>query len=150
MSRSTRGPTASLGPPPTLFCSFDSRGGLVVDYPHSTRAKKYYLVLMVGNAGAMPQAKGLDGEEGSDEEAEVQVRGGPAWGRVAAKPSRPALSSGGGPEEGQAEAGRQGVAQGMGGAQEGPDAAEGLREHPHRFEVHGPQALGDQVLAAAL
>jgi 18S rRNA (guanine1575-N7)-methyltransferase len=23
-------------------------GGLVVDYPHSTRARKYFLVLMVG------------------------------------------------------------------------------------------------------
>lgn len=29
-------------------------GGLVVDYPHSTRAKKYYLCLMVGAAQAPP------------------------------------------------------------------------------------------------
>jgi len=36
-------------------------GGLVVDYPHSTRAKKYYLCLMVGApiGGALPRA--LDG-----------------------------------------------------------------------------------------
>lgn len=31
-------------------------GGLVVDYPHSTRAKKYYLCLMVGAAAALPAA----------------------------------------------------------------------------------------------
>jgi hypothetical protein len=36
-------------------------GGLVVDYPHSTRAKKFFLVLMVGPSSYMPQAKGLDG-----------------------------------------------------------------------------------------
>lgn len=36
-------------------------GGLVVDYPHSTRAKKYYLCLMVGApiGGGLPRA--LDG-----------------------------------------------------------------------------------------
>jgi 18S rRNA (guanine1575-N7)-methyltransferase len=40
-------------------------GGLVVDFPHSTRAKKYFLVLMVGgSAGALPAARGLEGEEG--------------------------------------------------------------------------------------
>lgn len=51
-------------------------GGLVVDYPHSTRAKKYFLVLMVGPSTHVPQAKGLDGAEGSDgEAAEVQVAG---------------------------------------------------------------------------
>jgi len=31
-------------------------GGLVVDYPHSTRAKKYYLCLMVGSAQGPPPA----------------------------------------------------------------------------------------------
>ena len=51
-------------------------GGLVVDYPHSTRAKKYFLVLMVGPSTHVPQAKGLDGAESSDgEAAEVQVAG---------------------------------------------------------------------------
>ena len=39
-------------------------GGLVVDYPHSTRAKKYFLVLMVGPSTQVPQAKGLDGAAG--------------------------------------------------------------------------------------
>ena len=33
-------------------------GGLVVDYPNSTRAKKYFLVLAAGPPEALPQAKG--------------------------------------------------------------------------------------------
>jgi 18S rRNA (guanine1575-N7)-methyltransferase len=38
-------------------------GGIVVDYPNSTKAKKMFLVLMCGQANvALPQ--GLDGEEG--------------------------------------------------------------------------------------
>ncbi|KAG2482780.1 hypothetical protein HYH03_018318 [Edaphochlamys debaryana] len=49
-------------------------GGLVVDFPHSTRAKKYFLVLMVGTGGAVPAAKGLDGEEPEDEEEAMQVK----------------------------------------------------------------------------
>jgi 18S rRNA (guanine1575-N7)-methyltransferase len=44
-------------------------GGLVVDYPHSTRAKKYFLVLMVGSSTYVPQAKGLNGETEEEEEA---------------------------------------------------------------------------------
>ncbi|GIL42472.1 hypothetical protein Vafri_433 [Volvox africanus] len=48
-------------------------GGLVVDYPHSTRAKKYFLVLMVGTSTAVPQAKGLDGSE-PEEEEEAQIK----------------------------------------------------------------------------
>lgn len=44
-------------------------GGLVVDFPHSTRAKKYFLVLMVGSTGALPAAKGVSGEASSDDEA---------------------------------------------------------------------------------
>jgi len=47
-------------------------GGLVVDFPHSTRAKKYFLVLMVGSSSYQPQAKGVNGED-SDEDQEVQV-----------------------------------------------------------------------------
>lgn len=46
-------------------------GGLVVDFPHSTRAKKYFLVLMVGPSAAVPQAKGLDGEDSAEEDAVV-------------------------------------------------------------------------------
>jgi 18S rRNA (guanine1575-N7)-methyltransferase len=46
-------------------------GGLVVDFPHSTRAKKYFLVLMVGGAAGLPQARGQDGGE-SDEEGGVR------------------------------------------------------------------------------
>jgi len=48
-------------------------GGLVVDFPHSTRAKKHFLVLMVGSNMAIPQAKGLNGEDeemAEDEESE--------------------------------------------------------------------------------
>lgn len=47
-------------------------GGLVVDFPHSTRAKKYFLVLMVGGSSSLPHAKGMEGEE-SEEEYEVRV-----------------------------------------------------------------------------
>ncbi|KAJ7519041.1 hypothetical protein O6H91_20G020500 [Diphasiastrum complanatum] len=45
-------------------------GGLVVDYPHSTRAKKYFLCLLCGPPSAntpLPKAKGEDGGSGSDE-----------------------------------------------------------------------------------
>lgn len=48
-------------------------GGLVVDFPHSTRAKKYFLVLMVGSSSYQPQAKGIDGEDSDDADQEVQV-----------------------------------------------------------------------------
>jgi 18S rRNA (guanine1575-N7)-methyltransferase len=36
-------------------------GGLVVDYPNSTRAKKYFLCLFAGASAQLPQ--GLDGTE---------------------------------------------------------------------------------------
>jgi len=42
-------------------------GGLVVDYPHSTRAKKYFLVLMVGT-GYVPQGKDGNPDDSGDEE----------------------------------------------------------------------------------
>jgi hypothetical protein len=45
-------------------------GGLVVDYPHSTRAKKYFLCLMCGppsTSTSLPKAKGLD--RGSESES---------------------------------------------------------------------------------
>ncbi|MEW5304227.1 MAG: hypothetical protein WDW38_003596 [Sanguina aurantia] len=42
-------------------------GGLVVDFPHSTRAKKYYLVLMCGSGGSVPSAK--TGEDPEDDES---------------------------------------------------------------------------------
>lgn len=38
-------------------------GGVVVDYPNSTKAKKFFLVLMTG--GNLPLPKGLGTEEGS-------------------------------------------------------------------------------------
>ena len=48
-------------------------GGLVVDFPHSTRAKKYFLVLMVGSSTYQPQARGIDGENSDEDGQEVQV-----------------------------------------------------------------------------
>nr|QES71278.1 18S rRNA (guanine-N(7))-methyltransferase [Helopeltis theivora] len=40
-------------------------GGLVVDYPNSTKAKKYFLVLMTGQSVALPKALGAENEEES-------------------------------------------------------------------------------------
>eukprot|EP00271_Cylindrocystis_brebissonii_P013768 TRINITY_DN34002_c0_g1_i1.p1 TRINITY_DN34002_c0_g1~~TRINITY_DN34002_c0_g1_i1.p1 ORF type:complete len:312 (-),score=64.74 TRINITY_DN34002_c0_g1_i1:1061-1957(-) len=45
-------------------------GGVVVDYPHSTRAKKYFLCLMAGppsTAAALPRGKGEAGGSESEE-----------------------------------------------------------------------------------
>uniref|UniRef100_A0A1B6LPZ3 18S rRNA (guanine-N(7))-methyltransferase n=1 Tax=Graphocephala atropunctata TaxID=36148 RepID=A0A1B6LPZ3_9HEMI len=36
-------------------------GGLVVDFPNSTKAKKFFLVLMTGGAAPLPKALGADG-----------------------------------------------------------------------------------------
>lgn len=33
-------------------------GGVVVDYPNSAKAKKFFLVLMTGGAAPLPQALG--------------------------------------------------------------------------------------------
>lgn len=38
-------------------------GGLVVDYPNSTKAKKFFLVLMTGGSQPLPQALGTGEEE---------------------------------------------------------------------------------------
>lgn len=46
-------------------------GGLVIDFPHSTRAKKYYLVLMVGTSMAVPA--GLDGDPDDEGAGQVKV-----------------------------------------------------------------------------
>ena len=48
-------------------------GGLVVDFPNSTRAKKYFLVLMAGPGAAPP--RGRDGEEGAEEQERVAMAG---------------------------------------------------------------------------
>lgn len=42
-------------------------GGLVVDFPHSTKAKKYFLVLMVGGTAAVPMGK-TDGDDLMDDD----------------------------------------------------------------------------------
>lgn len=50
-------------------------GGLVVDFPHSTRAKKYFLVLMVGHTSVVPTGKGLNGKDDVDaDEVSVAAR----------------------------------------------------------------------------
>jgi len=49
-----------------MRCGF--QGGLVVDYPNSTKAKKYYLVLFAGGSGDLPAAK--DGPSDNEEEEE--------------------------------------------------------------------------------
>lgn len=35
-------------------------GGVVIDYPHSTKAKKYFLVLMTGENMPLPKALGTE------------------------------------------------------------------------------------------
>lgn len=47
-------------------------GGVVVDFPNSTKAKKYFLVLMTGTAVAMP--KGLGDEDESNHVKYVNKR----------------------------------------------------------------------------
>ena len=42
-------------------------GGLVIDYPNSTKAKKFFLVLMTGGAQPMPTALGTVGQEGRNQ-----------------------------------------------------------------------------------
>ncbi|GAM17000.1 hypothetical protein SAMD00019534_001750 [Acytostelium subglobosum LB1] len=43
-----------------MRCGFT--GGLLIDFPNSTKAKKYFLVLFTGANASMPQAKGVGGE----------------------------------------------------------------------------------------
>ena len=50
-------------------CGFT--GGVVVDFPHSAKAKKFYLVLMCGQSPNMQLPKGL----GEDRREGVQVAG---------------------------------------------------------------------------
>jgi 18S rRNA (guanine1575-N7)-methyltransferase len=56
-------------------------GGIVVDFPNSTRAKKHFLVLMVGGGGALPAAKdGMGSDDDDDDEGDgngdgVRVQG---------------------------------------------------------------------------
>lgn len=40
-------------------------GGIVVDYPNSTKAKKYFLVLMTSGKSALPPALGVGAEQGT-------------------------------------------------------------------------------------
>lgn len=37
-------------------------GGLVVDYPNSTKAKKFFLVLLTGGQQTLPPALGVDAQ----------------------------------------------------------------------------------------
>lgn len=50
-------------------------GGLVVDYPNSTKAKKFFLCLMTGGNQTLPAALGVDSnEEASNHVAFSQKR----------------------------------------------------------------------------
>ncbi|THH13939.1 hypothetical protein EW146_g6339 [Bondarzewia mesenterica] len=49
-------------------------GGLVVDYPNSKKARKVYLCLFVGGGGGAQVPKGLEGEEGMDEDEDEKVK----------------------------------------------------------------------------
>lgn len=57
-----------------LRCGFG--GGLVIDYPHSTKAKKHFLVIYAGYSGDMPQAipQGLQ-EEVDEHQQQMRVEG---------------------------------------------------------------------------
>lgn len=51
-------------------------GGVVVDYPNSTKAKKYYLCLMTGGTGiAMPVPKGLTESSAHDMDDDEEEQG---------------------------------------------------------------------------
>jgi len=57
-----------------MKCGFD--GGLVVDYPNSTRAKKYFLCLFAGVPSGgyqLPKAKGEEGEEPVEDDEEEHI-----------------------------------------------------------------------------
>jgi 18S rRNA (guanine1575-N7)-methyltransferase len=58
-----------------LRCGFG--GGLVVDFPHSSKAKKHFLVIYAGLSGDMPQhlPQGLEDEDEADETVAVGGRG---------------------------------------------------------------------------
>ena len=51
-------------------------GGLVVDYPNSTRAKKYFLVLAAGPPDALPTAKTDEANDYANMKQDVIGRGG--------------------------------------------------------------------------
>eukprot|EP01133_Synstelium_polycarpum_P013421 gene13421-15813_t len=61
-----------------MRCGFT--GGLLVDFPNSTKAKKYFLVLFTGNnsMSTMPKAKGVGVEGEGDEETGVKQENG-SW-----------------------------------------------------------------------
>lgn len=44
-------------------------GGVVVDYPNSTKAKKFFLVLMTGGNVPLPKGLGADGTS----QGEIQI-----------------------------------------------------------------------------
>eukprot|EP01039_Chlorochromonas_danica_P006803 gene6803-7516_t len=48
-------------------------GGVVVDYPNSSKAKKYYLCLSFERSYQLPAARGLHSGENGEENGEVQV-----------------------------------------------------------------------------
>jgi 18S rRNA (guanine1575-N7)-methyltransferase len=57
-----------------MRCGFG--GGLVIDYPHSTKAKKYFLVLWAGTAGNTKQRLPAALDDAVQEEVNVEGRSG--------------------------------------------------------------------------
>jgi len=47
-----------------MTCGFT--GGMVVDFPHSAKAKKYFLVLFAGQSNQLPSGLGTDGSDGGN------------------------------------------------------------------------------------
>nr|ACO11023.1 methyltransferase BUD23 [Caligus rogercresseyi] len=47
-------------------------GGIVVDYPNSTKAKKFFLVLMTGGVAALPKALGAEDEQAHTSAATIR------------------------------------------------------------------------------
>eukprot|EP00762_Andalucia_godoyi_P008603 ANDGO_04604.mRNA.1 putative 18S rRNA (guanine-N(7))-methyltransferase len=62
-----------------MKCGFT--GGMIIDYPHSTRAKKYFLVLFCGASSdpseEAPKALGTNGEEPDEGDAGAEGEGAP-------------------------------------------------------------------------
>lgn len=50
-------------------------GGVVIDYPNSSKAKKYYLCLSFERSYSLPSARGTEGENGKKPQHGVQVVG---------------------------------------------------------------------------
>jgi 18S rRNA (guanine1575-N7)-methyltransferase len=55
-----------------MKCGFS--GGLTIDYPNSTKAKKYYLCLVAGDNTNYTPPKGLTGDESEEKEERDKIQ----------------------------------------------------------------------------